>query len=184
MSNDKFAVLREKQEEIKKLKKEMLDASNKIFTDLTKTIFEDHPKVKSFGWNQFTPYFNDGDTCYFCVNTDYIQINGESVDESDWINETKITNWGTFNREKREYEGRTEETKITNYGTWNREKREYEGRTEVPNLDYDPELAAASNEIREFLRNFDDDFFLSQFGDHAEITITADGVNVDEYEHD
>jgi hypothetical protein len=129
---------------------------------LTKTIFEDHPKVKSFGWNQFTPYFNDGDTCYFCVNTDYIQINGESVDESDWINETKITNWGTFNREK----------------------REYEGRTEVPNLDYDPELAAASNEIREFLRNFDDDFFLSQFGDHAEITITADGVNVDEYEHD
>ena len=162
MSNDKFAVLREKQEEIKKLKEEMLEASNKIFTDLTKTIFEDHPKVKSFGWNQFTPYFNDGDTCYFSVNTDYIQINGESVDESDWISETKITN----------------------YGTWNREKREYEGRTEVPNLDYDPELSKASDEIREFLRNFDNDFFLSQFGDHAEITITAEGVSVDEYEHD
>lgn len=162
MNNDKFAVLREKQEEIKKLKKEMLEASNKIFTDLTKTIFEDHPKVESFGWNQFTPYFNDGDTCYFSVNTDYIQINGESVDESDWINETKITN----------------------YGTWNREKREYEGRTEVPNLDYDPELAKATDEIREFLRNFDNDFFLSQFGDHAEITITAEGVSVDEYEHD
>ena len=162
MNNDKFAVLREKQEEIKKLKKEKLEASNKIFTDLTKTIFEDHPKVESFGWNQFTPYFNDGDTCYFSVNTDYIQINGESVDESDWINETKITN----------------------YGTWNREKREYEGRTEVPNLDYDPELSKASDEIREFLRNFDNDFFLSQFGDHAEITITAEGVSVDEYEHD
>jgi hypothetical protein len=162
MNNDKFAVLREKQEEIKKLKEEMLEASNKIFTDLTKTIFEDHPKVNSFGWNQFTPYFNDGDTCYFCVNTDYIYINGESIDESDWINETKITN----------------------YGTWNREKREYEGRTEVPNLDYDSELAKAADEIREFLRNFDNDFFLSQFGDHAEITITAEGVSVDEYEHD
>ena len=44
MNNDKFAILREKQEEIKKLKEEMLEASNKIFTDLTKTIFEDHPK--------------------------------------------------------------------------------------------------------------------------------------------
>jgi len=162
MSNDKFAVLREKQEEIKKLKKEMLEASNKIFTDLTKTIFEDHPKVKSFGWNQFTPYFNDGETCEFSANIDYIQINGEPVDESDWINETKITN----------------------YGTWNREKREYEGRTEVPNLDYDPELAAASDEIREFLSNFDEDFFMSQFGDHAEVTITAEGVSIDEYEHD
>ncbi len=162
MSNDKFAVLREKQEEIKKLKKEMLEASNKIFTDLTKTIFEDHPKVKSFGWNQYTPYFNDGETCEFSANIDYIQINGEPVDESEWISETKITN----------------------YGTWNREKREYEGRTEVPNLDYDPELAAASDEIKEFLSNFDEDFFMSQFGDHAEVTITAEGVSIDEYEHD
>ena len=162
MNNDKFAVLREKQEEIKKLKKEMLEASNKIFTDLTKTIFEEHPKVKSFGWNQFTPYFNDGDTCYFSVNNDYISINGESVDESDWINETKITNWGT----------------------WNREKRQYEGRTEVPNFNYDSELVKATDEIREFLRNFDNDFFMSQFGDHAEVTITAEGVSVDEYEHD
>ena len=162
MSNDKFAVLREKQEEIKKLKKEMLEASNKIFTDLTKTIFEDHPKVKSFGWNQYTPYFNDGETCEFSANVDYIQINGEPVDESEWISETKITN----------------------YGTWNREKREYEGRTEVANLNYDPELVSASDEIREFLRNFDEDFFMSQFGDHAEVTITSEGVSVDEYEHD
>jgi hypothetical protein len=162
MSNDKFAVLREKQEEIKKLKQEMLEASNKIFTDLTKTIFEDHPKLESFGWHQFTPYFNDGETCEFSVNTDYIYINGESVDESDWINETKITN----------------------YGTWNREKRQYEGRTEVPNFNYDKELVAACDEIKEFLSNFDNDFFMSQFGDHAEITITAEGVSVDEYEHD
>jgi hypothetical protein len=162
MNNEKFAVLREKQEEIKKLKEEMLEASNKIFTDLTKTIFEENPKVKSFGWNQYTPYFNDGETCTFSANTDYIYVNGVSVDESDWISETKITN----------------------YGTWNREKREYEGRKEVPNLNYDPELVKSSDEIREFLRNFDEDFFMSQFGDHAEITVTVDGVSVDEYEHE
>ena len=162
MNKDKFSILKEKQEEIKKLKKEMLEASNKIFTELTKTIFEEHPKVKSFGWTQYTPYFNDGDTCYFSVHTDYIYINGESADESNWISETNITN----------------------YGNWNREKRVYEGRTEVANLDYDPELVKANDEIREFLRNFDQDFFLSQFGDHAEVTVTAEGVSVDECEHD
>lgn len=162
MNNDKFAVLKEKQEEIKKLKKEMIEASNKIFTELTKTIFEEHPKVKSFGWSQYTPYFNDGDTCTFSAHTDYIYINGDSADEADWMSETTITN----------------------YGTWNREKRVYEGRTEVPNLNYDPELVKANDEIREFLRNFDEDFFMSQFGDHAEITVTAEGVSVDEYEHD
>jgi hypothetical protein len=162
MSNDKFAVLREKQEEIRKMKQEVLEASNKIFTDLTKTIFEEHPKLESFGWSQYTPYFNDGETCTFSANTDYIYINGQPADEADWINETKITN----------------------YGTWNREKRQYEGRTEVPNLDYDPDLAKITDEVKEFLSNFDEDFFLSQFGDHAEVTITAEGVSVDEYEHD
>jgi hypothetical protein len=162
MNKEKFAVLREKQEEIKKMKKEMIEASNKIFTELTKSIFEEHPKVKSFGWNQYTPYFNDGDTCTFSANTDYIRINEEYVDDSNWVNETIITN----------------------YGTWNREKKVYEGRTEVPNLNYDVELSKASDDITEFLSNFDDEFFISQFGDHAEITVTAEGVSVDEYEHD
>ena len=162
MNNDKFAILREKQEGIKKLKEEMLEASNKIFTEMTKVIFEEHPKVKSFGWNQYTPYFNDGDTCEFSPNVDYIYINGMSVDESEWINENIITS----------------------YGNWNREEKVYEGRTEVPNLNYDSELVKANDDIKEFLRNFDNDFFMSQFGDHAEVTVTAEGVSVDEYEHD
>ena len=162
MNNDKFAILREKQEGIKKLKEEMLEESNKIFTELTKTIFEDHPKVKSFGWNQYTPYFNDGETCTFSANVDYIYINGICVDDSDWI---------------------SEET-ITNYGTWNQETKKYEGRTEVSNLNYDSELVKANDEIREFLYNFDEDFFMAQFGDHAKVTVTEEGVSVDEYEHD
>ena len=162
MIKEKFKIVREKQKEIKKLQKEILDISVKIFTDLTKIIFEKYPKVKSFGWNQYTPYFNDGDTCTFSVNTNWIYINGISVDDSDWVNETTITN----------------------YGTWNREKKMYEGRTEVPNLNYDEELSKASDEISEFLSNFDNEFFMSQFGDHVEITVTAEGVSVDEYEHD
>ena len=162
MNNDKFAILREKQEGIKKLKEEMLEASNKIFTEMTKVIFEEHPKVKSFGWNQYTPYFNDGETCTFSANVDYIYINGTCVDDSDWVSE-KI---------------------ITNYGTWNREKKVYEGRTEIPNLNYDSELVKSTDNIIEFLRNFDEDFFMSQFGDHAEVTVTLEGVSVDEYEHE
>jgi hypothetical protein len=162
MNNDKFAILREKQEGIKKLKEEMLEASNKIFTEMTKVIFEEHPKVKSFGWNQYTPYFNDGETCAFSANVDYIYINGVSVDESDWISENIITS----------------------YGNWNREEKVYKNRTEVPNLNYDSELVKANDEIKEFLCNFDEEFFMSQFGDHAEVTVTSEGVSVDEYEHD
>ena len=154
--------LKEKKKEIAKLKAEAQQMASDAFDSFCKEIFENHPKVESFGWSQYTPYFNDGDTCTFSANTDYISINGEYVDDSKWINEKTVTDWGT----------------------WNRDLRIYEGRVEVPNLDYDPELSKGADEITEFLRNFDNDFYITRFGDHAEITVTPDGVDVDEYEHD
>ena len=154
--------LKEKQNEISKLKAEAQQMASDAFDEFCKQIFEKHPKIESFGWTQYTPYFNDGDTCTFSANTNYISINGEYVDDSNWISETTVTNWGT----------------------WNRDLRVYEGRVEVPNLDYDAELAKGSDEITEFLSNFDNDFYITRFGDHAEITVTAEGVSVDEYEHD
>ena len=154
--------LKEKQKEIAKLKAEAQQMASDAFDSFCKEIFEKHPKVESFGWSQYTPYFNDGDTCTFSVNTDYISINGEHVDDSNWVSEKNITNWGT----------------------WNRDLRTYEGRVEVPNLDYNSELVKGADEIVEFLSNFDDDFYITRFGDHAEITVSKDGVDVDEYEHD
>jgi hypothetical protein len=154
--------LKEKQKEIAKLKAEAQQMASDAFDSFCKEIFEKHPKVESFGWSQYTPYFNDGDTCTFSANVDYISINGEYVDDSKWVNETTVVDWGT----------------------WNRDLRIYEGRVEVPNLDYDSELSKGADEITEFLRNFDNDFYITRFGDHAEITVSKDGVDVDEYEHD
>lgn len=162
MNNPKFLELKQKQAEIQKMKQEVLETSNKIFTECAKSIFDEHPKVKSFSWRQYTPYFNDGETCIFSADTDYINVNDESVDEAEWMSPTIITK----------------------YGTWNRELRKYEGREEELNPKFDPEMAKAVEEIREFLSHFENDFYLNQFGDHAEITITADGVSIDEYEHD
>ena len=154
--------LKEKQKEIAKLKAEAQQMASDAFDSFCKEIFEKHPKVESFGWSQYTPYFNDGDTCTFSANTDYISINGEHVDDSKWVNEKNVIDWGT----------------------WNRDLRIYEGRVEVPNLDYNSELVKGADEIVEFLSNFDNDFYITRFGDHAEITVSKDGVDVDEYEHD
>jgi hypothetical protein len=112
------------------IEKEILEPSIKTFTDLTKNIFEDNPNLESFGWKQYTPYFdNDGENCNFLVNTDHIYINGKS-DENN------------------------------------------------------PDLLNIKNEVKEFLSKFNEYFFISQFGDHAEITVTAKGVSVDEYDQD
>jgi hypothetical protein len=159
---DKIKLLRNKNNEISNLKKDALTLSKEVFNDWCKEIFEKHPKVESFGWNQYTPYFNDGDTCVFSANTDYIIVNGEYADDAEWSSEKNVTNWGTYNREK----------------------KVYEGRVEVLNENYDRDLDIASTEIRNFLATFDDDFFYNSFGDHTEITVTKEGIEVDDYDHD
>lgn len=158
----KLKVLREKNREIEKLKGEAYDISKGIFDEWCRGFFERNEAVGSFSWNQYTPYFNDGDSCVFSANTDYIKVNGEYAEDSDWISEKTIKNYGTFNRET----------------------KKYEGRVEVANESYDPELAKATREIQDFLQNFDNEFYISRFGDHTEITVSRDGIEVEDYEHE
>lgn len=64
-----------------------LDEANAVvksaFSDAAKALFEQHPEMQSFGWAQYTPYFNDGDPCEFSVHNDRdsISINGEDAYE-------------------------------------------------------------------------------------------------------
>lgn len=36
--------------------------------------FEKYPKIEELSWTQYTPYFNDGDACYFSVNADGLEF--------------------------------------------------------------------------------------------------------------
>jgi hypothetical protein len=159
---ERMELLKTKNSEINELKNQAFDLSRSVFEDWCKDVFVKHPKLESFGWNQYTPYFNDGDTCIFSANTDYIKVNDEYVDDAEWSSETNVTSWGIYNRET----------------------KTYEGRVEVPNEKYDKELDLATFEIRSFLANFDDDFYLRRFGDHTEVTVTNEGIEVDDYDHD
>ena len=138
---EKIKLLRTKNSEVYNLKDEIFNLSKDVFEDGCKNIFEKYPKIESFGWNQYTPYFNDGETCFFSVNTDWIYINGDPADEADWISKTKITN----------------------HGTWNQKLKKYEGRKEVSNLNYDEELSKATDEIREFLNKLDTIYLISRY---------------------
>lgn len=48
----------------------LLDALNKVL---------DHPLVESVHWNQYTPYFNDGEACEFNIYEAVVKVKG--VDE-------------------------------------------------------------------------------------------------------
>lgn len=159
---EKLKELKKRQKEINKLNTELTKFSSEIFEDFYRYIFEKYNTLESFGWTQYTPYFNDGDTCVFFANTEYIKVNDDYAEDSSWFNQKNVTNWGT----------------------WNSTQRVYEGREEVENENYDKVLVDAHNEIIEFLSQFDNDFYLRKFGDHAEITVTRTGVDISDCDHD
>lgn len=63
---------------IKSEAKEMAKkASLGAFKAGAQEIFEKFPDLKSFGFTAYTPYFNDGDTCYYSVYADEPYLNGD-----------------------------------------------------------------------------------------------------------
>jgi hypothetical protein len=155
--------IKRKQDEIKKIQLELKEKSGEIFKSAFEKIFEENTELQNFSWYQYTPYFNDGETCYFSASTDYININGERIDDCDWYHPTVIKSYGTYNQSSRRYEGKIEEQ----------------------NPNYNQKLSESVNKIIEILALFDDDFYLHQFGDHTLIKVTRFGIDVSDYEdHD
>ena len=72
---EKYKNLREQK---LKLQEEVSKMTKVYFAEASKHLFDTHPDLESFSWQQYTPYFNDGDTCTFSVYSDYPTINGDN----------------------------------------------------------------------------------------------------------
>src|SRR5579885_1156121 len=57
------------------LKKEMKKAGQAALKEEVKKFLEKYPVVEAIYWEQYTPYFNDGDACYFGVNDMWLKFN-------------------------------------------------------------------------------------------------------------
>lgn len=143
--------------EINAKKEELVSDLRKDFAPMLKPLFDkSNGKIKSIGWTQYTPYFNDGDECTFSVNTDYsLQINGEDCDEIeslDWRIKYYLKN-GEYSEDKTD--------------------------------DWDIELFNIVEEFKKLIQSIDDEFLKDLFGDHVLVTVHDDGrIETEEYEHD
>jgi hypothetical protein len=63
--------------ESEKLKKEYSLKQQEIFKELWKDFFNLYPSIDTVSWTQYTPYWNDGETCEFTVHTWNITLNGD-----------------------------------------------------------------------------------------------------------
>jgi hypothetical protein len=79
--------LKKLNEEFVQQKKELMLRTRVLFDKALIEVFDKHEGLESFGWTQYTPYFNDGDECTFSAHTDYLYINGVNEDDMDDISE-------------------------------------------------------------------------------------------------
>jgi len=132
----------------------------KEFPTMFKELFEKSKRITSIGWTQYTPYFNDGDTCEFSINVDDLYVNGEYEDEIEWLD------W---------------RMKYILAGDGDTDK--YKEQLKDKELDYEEYKVLC--EFKSVLQSIPEEFYKDLFGDHVQVTIKSDGtINKEEYEHD
>jgi hypothetical protein len=139
-------------------KKALVEELRKEFPTMFNELFEQSARIDSFTWRQYTPYFNDGDTCEFGVYADDPNINDEDIYDIEWYD------W------KYKYHLRGD--------------KEYANLlTDNPNIDLvECQLV---DDFTKVIEGIPVDFLKDLFGDHCLVTIHRDGsIDVTEYEHD
>ncbi|RLK24105.1 hypothetical protein DER29_2002 [Micromonospora sp. M71_S20] len=123
----------------------------------------DDDVVTEFGWRQYSPYFNDGDTCDFSVEGFWMRTTGDGprVDPKD-LRVGKYAEPHPSLGGSRWVSGR---------------RGPYQGRDEARHQRAYA-LAVALEE------GYFDNVLLDAFGDHAEVTVRREGIQVRYYVHE
>lgn len=123
------------------------------------------PGVEAVRWEQYTPYFNDGDPCYFSTRELRAQIEGLEGEDTDYGDGFycgyELSDWGP---------GATYDERMAN------------AIYEVDGVNTEAAYRALSD-IGSIIDHHQS-ILQQKFGDPALITATKDGFDVDFYEHD
>lgn len=73
---EKVEAFRTARAHLAQLREQHSTIAKDFFLDEAQRLFEENPALIDFGWRQYTPYFNDGDSCTFSARTDDPMVNG------------------------------------------------------------------------------------------------------------
>lgn len=140
---------------------------------LFKALLDDKTIVE-FGWTQYTPYFNDGDTCEFSVHVLWVRTTEESEGAVDEYGDEYEPGYGldvdyhpSLGKSVRDWD--PVERKFFN--------ERYEGPDEARH----DRCHALNNALQ---GGAFETVLLEKFGDHAMVTVQSDGIDVEFYSHD
>jgi hypothetical protein len=144
-------------EEKRKFKQTAQNSLKNVF----KEFFEETPEIKVIKWTQCTPYFNDGDACVFGVHEPTF---------SNCDDPSLVSDYGELDMGEEEA---TENGYFAFEGSWSRPD------------DLPDHVVKNTNMISELICSSEmEEVLLAAFDDHVVVTVTRDGIDVDEYSHD
>lgn len=150
-------------------KKQIKKTANDAFTEMSADFFENNPAILSLCWAQYTPYWNDGDTCTFSANTNYPSFTFEAKDGKTLHydeNMSELTVVGSAVRDEEE-------------------DIEYSEDDQIDQGPYEKEIDKHAKAVISFLNVFEEEDLEVMFGDHMKITVNRNGkVKTEEYEHE
>lgn len=125
----------------------------------------DDDGITSFGWRQYTPYFNDGDACVFGASGVWVRTVHDADEDIDTYELEVSDTHPSLGNQK--------------YDSAQRRFMTYANeRNDAGRFDRCDALSSAIDS------GAFDDVPLEAFGDHAEITVRRDGISVATYEHE
>nr|SBO90584.1 hypothetical protein BN4615_P98 [Nonomuraea gerenzanensis] len=130
--------------------------------------------MEAIRWEQYTPYFNDGDVCEFDVHVPEIKVNDRAEAAADeWDDDEYHTIYSVF------IEGGYPRRWVRNEGSWGGRWEKY--GDEIPRHDdYD----AFSELTHAMEKGHFEELLYEKFGDHAQVTVYRDRIAVETYEHE
>lgn len=144
-----------------------------------KAVHED-PGIESFGWIQYTPYFNDGEQCVFSVGNVWFLTPDDTVDKEDQrLREEDYYVW----EEEHSYSGKKGFARTVDVWTYPETGRPH--KEEVDNPRWDQRRYERCEVLSQMLYSSHFNLALmAKFGDHAIVTVNKDKITVEFYEHE
>ena len=177
---NKLEEIKLKMREIAQKRQELVNELKGDFFPIVKPIIDKLPEsIKSIGWVQYTPYFNDGESCEFSVNSsiDYgIRVNRDYLEDAEDEDGEELNLFGSSLYALRKYG-------TDAYQDWN--NRYPEDKINEETKENDLFVYGLLKEFSDLISGIDEDILRDLFGDHVEVIIRRDGtVETKEYEHD
>ncbi len=170
-----LAEIKEQTEEIKKIKQDLTQKLQPKFKDIFIPFFDKYPEVKEIKWRQYTPYFNDGEPCEFGVN----ELNGFFGTDDECEYEGSLPSYSIDEVVEYRKNGIND-----NWSDWQKEYYPKKSKEYPADTDRLQSLNTDFRQLNSLVMAIPEDIMLDLFGDHSEITVTKEGIDVEEYDHD